>query len=84
MAAKAAAPPAPVRWRLLAAAGLVLLAAVGVDALGEDLTDDPQARLDGQYVAKATAEQALEWCAAVLAIDAVLVALVERSRRLRR
>lgn len=61
----------PVRWRVAGAVALVGLAAVGMDAVGPDLTDDPQARLGGWYVAKSTVEEALEVLAAVILLDDV-------------
>ena len=61
----------PVRWRVASSAALVVLAAAGVDAAGPDLPDDPAARLQGWYVAKATLEEALEILAAVVLLDGV-------------
>lgn len=67
-----------VRWRVAAAVALVLLAAVGIDALGPDLVNDPAARLGTGYVVKSTAEEALELGAAVLVLDAMLLAALTR------
>lgn len=66
--------PPGVRFRAVLAVLLVLLAAVGVDELGPDLTDRPEERLQAWYVAKATAEEALELVAAVILLDAMVVA----------
>ena len=66
--------PRPAAWRLAAVALLIALAAVGVDALGPDLTDDPGRRLEDWYIVKATLEETCELCASVVALDAVFVA----------
>jgi hypothetical protein len=56
----------------------VVLAAVAIDAAGPDLVDDPAARLEVGYVAKATLEEVLELGAAVLVLDGMLVAALTR------
>jgi hypothetical protein len=68
----------PVRWRVAGALGLLLVAALGVDAAGKDLVDDPLARLQPGYVAKSTIEEVLELGAAVLVLDGMLVAALTR------
>jgi len=86
LAALAAAPVAlfvaqlapSVRWRVAGALGLVVVAAVGIDAPCADLVNDPAARLEGGYVAKATLEEVLELGAAVLVLDGMLLAALKR------
>lgn len=68
----------PVRWRVAGALGLVVLAAVAIDAAGPDLVEDPAARLKPGYVARASLEEVLELGAAVLALDGMLVAALTR------
>ena len=68
----------PVRWRVTGAFALLFVAAVGIDALGADLTADPAARLETGYVAKATLEEILELGAAVLVLDGMLAAALKR------
>lgn len=68
----------PVRWRLAGAVGLIAVAAVGIDAVGPDLVDDPAARLKASYVGKSTLEEVLELGASVLMLDGMLVAAFRR------
>lgn len=68
----------PVRWRLAGAVGLIAVAAVGIDAAGPDLVNDPAARLRGGYVAKSTLEETVELGASVLMLDGMLVAALRR------
>ena len=68
----------PVRWRVAGALGLVVVAAVGIDAAGPDLVDDPAARLQAAYVARSTLEEIVELGAAVLVLDAMVVAALTR------
>lgn len=75
--------PPPARFRAIAAVLLVLLAAVGIDELGPDLVDRPEERLRAWYVAKATTEEAVELAAAVLLLDAMLLATRWRVARRR-
>lgn len=67
--------------RLLGVLALVAVAAVGIDAIGPDLAADPARRLEAWYVAKATSEEALELVAAVLALDACLLAAARAGSR---
>lgn len=68
----------PVRWRVAGALGLMAVAAIGVDAAGPNLVDDPVARLQPGYVARSTLEEVLELGAAVLVLDAMVVAALTR------
>jgi hypothetical protein len=68
----------PVRWRVAGALGLVVVAAIGIDAVGPDLVDDPEARLRPGYVARSTLEEILELGASLLVLDAMVVAAVKR------
>ena len=68
-------PRAP-RLRFGVAAVLLLVGAVGVDTLGPDLLDDPDARLAPSYLAKAYAEELSELLVALLALDAGLLGLL--------
>jgi hypothetical protein len=67
-----AALPPPVGRRLGAVAVVLAVASVGVDALGPELGSDPARRVQPWYVAKATLEELLELCAALLALDTLL------------
>lgn len=68
----------PVRWRVAGAIALVAVAAVGIDAAGPNLVNDPAARLEAGYVARSTVEEFLELSAAVLILDGMLVAALTR------
>lgn len=68
----------PVRWRVAGAMGLVVVAAVGIDAAGPDLVGDPAARLKPGYVARSTFEEVLELGASVLVLDAMLAGAITR------
>lgn len=77
--------PRDERWRLVVAIALLAFAAVGIDSFGRDLIDDPAARLQLGYLLKASAEELVELTAAVLTLDACLLAVLgSRSPELRR